>query len=244
LIFAIFGYMGKVVRRWAPLPDRGASVVIVWLFVFVLCGCAELPPAPTRPMTSGRPLSSLRDATPEIGVLIAGWHTGIVLPAEDLGPLAPLFQIDSHAKYVSVGWGDRRFYMAAHPGSGDAVAALFPSRSVLFVQRVSTPTELSEPDTTIHWLCADRQAISRLDIYIEESLARDAGMPVDLGGGPLPDSRFYASIGHYSAVHTCNTWVVAALQYAGLPVSAAGVVLASQVKRRVSGLRACQAPRD
>jgi uncharacterized protein (TIGR02117 family) len=230
--------IGPVARRTGGVR----LVAIIWPCVILLCGCAELPPALIHSVPSALPPPATSYPTAEIGVLVAGWHTGIVLPASELGALAPLLQTDSHARYLSVGWGDRRFYMAAHPRSGDALAALFPSRSVLFVQRMSTPAELSAADTRIRWLCADRQEISRLDTYIEGWLSRDTGMPVDLGSGPVPDSRFYASTGRYSAIHTCNTWTVAALEYARLPVRAGGVIFASQVNGRIRGLRACPAP--
>jgi hypothetical protein len=150
-------------------------------------------------------------------------------------------QTHSRAKYLSFGWGNRRFYMAAHPGSGDALAALFRSPSVLFVQRASAPADLLGPQAQIHWLCADREELWRVDRYIQASLVRPGGKPVDLGRGPLPESRFYASIGHYSAAHTCNTWTAAALQYARLPVRARGVILAGQVAGRLGALRECPA---
>lgn len=176
----------------------------------------------------------------EIGVLIAGWHTGIVLPASELGPLMPLLRSDPGARYVSFGWGNRRFYMSSHPGSGDAIAALFRSPSTVFAQPVSTPSDLTASDIHIHWLCADRRQVWRVDHYIEQSLVRP-GDPVDLGAGPFPRSRFYASTAHYSAVHTCNTWTAAALEYAGLPVSATGVLFSGQVDGRIRDLRACAA---
>jgi uncharacterized protein (TIGR02117 family) len=175
-----------------------------------------------------------------IGLLVAGWHTGIVLPAQQLGPLTSLLH-DPQARYLSFGWGNRRFYMAAHPGSGDALAALFSSPSVLFVQAAATPADLLAGDERIHWICADRNELRRVEVYIEQSLSRPGGAPVDLGPGPLPDSRFYASTAHYSAVHTCNTWTIAALEYAGLPVSASGILFASQADRRVRQLRTCPA---
>lgn len=176
-----------------------------------------------------------------IGLLIASWHSGVVLPAGQLGPLSSLIH-DPRARYLSFGWGNRRFYMAAHPGSGDALAALFRSPSVLFVQAVPAPASLLARDARIHWVCADRDELWRVESYIEQSLSRPGGTPVDLGPGPLPGSRFYASTGHYSAMHTCNTWTVAALQYAGLPVSARGVLSAGQADRRVRKLRACPTP--
>lgn len=177
----------------------------------------------------------------EIGVLIANWHSGIVLPGGELGPLASLLD-DPRAKYLSFGWGNRRFYMATRPGSGDAMVALFRSPSALFVQEVATPADLSTSDARIHWVCADRDELWRVVDYIEASLSQSGGKPVDLGPGPLPRSHFYGSVAHYSAVHTCNTWTLAALQYAGLPVRAGGVIFVSQVRRRIQELRACPPP--
>jgi hypothetical protein len=203
-------------------------------------GCAEIPRAPPNPPPSFPPPE--RRAPLEIGVLVAGWHSGLVLPRHELGPLAPLLANGSHARYLSFGWGNRRFYRAAHPGSGDALAALFRSPSALFVQQASAPAQLLEADARIHWLCADREELWRVDSYVHEALSRAGGRLIDLGGGPLPGSRFYASRGHYSLVHTCNTWTVAALQYAGLPVRAAGVIFASQAEARVRALRVCPAP--
>jgi Protein of unknown function (DUF2459) len=206
----------------------------------LLGGCAEMPAASGAPPPAFVPAQA-RHLPAEIGVLVAGWHTGLVLPAAELGPLRPLLPNEGPAKYLSFGWGDRRFYMAAHPGSGDALAALFRSPSALFVQPAAALADLRAGDADVHWVCAGRDALWRVDQFLEHSLSRP-GKPIDLGPGPFPGSRFYASTGRYSAVHTCNTWTVAALEYAGLPVRASGVLFASQVRARVRELRACPAP--
>jgi Protein of unknown function (DUF2459) len=231
--------VGPATRPAARAPGRVAPA---WLCLCALLGgCADLPPAPTpsTPPPSFLPREERRPR-PAIGVLIAGWHSGLVVPAGELGPLRPL-RTDPRANYLSIGWGNRRFYRAAHPGSGDALAALFPSASALFLQQWSAPLDVAEPAARIHWLCADREALWRVDRYIERSLSRPGG-PVELGAGPLPGSAFYAARGHYSLLHTCNTWTVAALQFAGLRVRSGGVILASQVRRRIAALRVCPVP--
>ncbi|HJS92492.1 MAG TPA: DUF2459 domain-containing protein [Steroidobacteraceae bacterium] len=199
-----------------------------------------MPPAPPTAPPSFLTQHARRPL--EIGVLFAGWHSGIVLPADELGPLTPLLEDNPQARYLNIGWGNRRFYMAAHPGSGDALAALFRSPSALFLQRVASTADLSAEDGQIRWLCADREQLWRVNAYIEEFLSRPRGRLIDLGRGPFPDSGFYASAGHYSMVHTCNTWTVAALEFAGLAVRADGVIFAYQAQARVRELRACPAP--
>lgn len=206
----------------------------------LLGGCAEMPARTGTPPSSFEARSANRPPL-EIGILVAGWHTGLLLPASELGPLRPLARGGHRAGYLSFGWGNRRFYMARQPGSGDAIAALVRSPSALFVQRGAAPADLLASDAHIQWVCADREQLWRVDRYIEQSLLRP-DRPLDLGRGPLPHSRFYASTERYSGVHTCNTWTVAALQYAGLPISAGGVLFSSQVDGRVPALRSCPAP--
>lgn len=221
-------------------PIREVASLFVCLCA-VLSGCAEMPPRAGAPPASFLPSSAGRPPF-MIGLLIAGWHTGIVLPRGELGAMGHLLNRYPRASYLSFGWGNRRFYMAARPRSGDALAALIPSPSALFVQAASSPAGFSAGDARVHWVCLDREELWRADRYIEDSLSQPDGRPVDLGPGPLPDSRFYASSTRYSGVHTCNTWTLAALQYSGLPVRAAGAIFARQVSRRIRGLRACPAP--
>ena len=229
------------VHSSALQPRAGVLAPLSVCLCAVLGGCAEMPPRTGAPPASFLPSPAGRPPF-EIGVLIAGWHAGIVLPRSELGPMGHLLDRYPRANYLSFGWGNRRFYMAARPRSGDALGALLPSPSALFVQAASSPAGLSASDARIHWVCLDREELWRADRYIESSLFRPDGRPVDLGPGPLPESHFYASSAHYSSAHTCNTWTLAALQYAGLPVRASGAIFASQVARRIRALRACPAP--
>lgn len=216
-----------------------ACALAALALALALPGCAELPSTPS----GAPPASFLPDmhgaARQAVGVQIAGWHSGLVLSATELGMLQGLLVHAAGARYVSIGWGNRRFYRAAHPGSGDALAALFPSRSVLLVQTFAHASDAVAASGRVDWVCADRTQLWRIDLYVRDSLQLRSGRALDLGAGPRRDGQFYASSAHYDAFHTCNTWTVATLQFAGYPVTAAGVVFAGQVGRRIRSLPMC-----
>lgn len=220
------------------LPTAVGTAILTAL----LCGCGTLPravptavprdflPAPSQPRAGGR----------VIGVLLAGWHTGLILPVSELGPLRALLPIHPGARYVSFGWGNRRFYMAAHPTFSDAVAALFSSPSAVLVTTAPTVESLLPSGGTYRWLCADRKEIWRIDAYLMDALRQRGGKPEDLGAGPWPGSEFLASGERYDAFHTCNTWTARALEVAGLAVHAGDVIFASQLKARIRQLPVCR----
>jgi hypothetical protein len=173
-------------------------------------------------------------------VLIAGWHTGLILPVSELGPLRSLLPVYPGARYVSFGWGNRSFYMSPDPSVYAALAALFRSPSAVLIEGARTVRDLLPAASTYRWLCADRKEVVRIDAYLLDSLRERAGRPIVLGAGPTPESEFLASGERYDAFNTCNTWTAVALQRAGLPVRAGGVILASQLEGRVGKLPECQ----
>jgi len=220
------------------VPARAAWVALVCLIgAGLLAGCAGGLMPPGAPPEGGAPGRS--SAGDSIGVLREGWHTGLVLPAAELDPpLAGLRQAFPGARYLAFGWGDRAYYTEGHPGFGTALSALFPSASVLFVHALPARLAGALPkDASLHWLCASPAQVRRLDRYLGHYLRRGPhGRPKLVGRGGWPHSVFYASTGDYDALHTCNTWTVAALAYAGLPVRAGGVVFAGQVLSRTRPL--------
>jgi hypothetical protein len=221
-----------------------AALLAVCLGGGLLAACAGLPRTPAAPAPPAFPAPSASSGRAlAIGVLIAGWHSGLVLPADEIGPLALLLRPAAQAHDLGFGWGNRRFYMSPDPGPAAALAALLRSRSVLLVESARTAGALArESDATLRWLCASRAQLLRLDVYLEHSLALTSGRPIDLGAGALPRSAFYASTGKYDAFDTCNTWTMAALAYAGLPASARGVIFAGQVRARIAALPVCKVP--
>ncbi|MGC8520900.1 MAG: DUF2459 domain-containing protein [Steroidobacteraceae bacterium] len=180
-----------------------------------------------------------------IGVLFAGWHTGLILPVRELGPLHSVLPVRPGERDVSFGWGNRRFYMSPSPSLAEALAALFRSASTVLVEGAPTAEDLLPSAGTYRWLCADREEVLRLDAYLLESLRERGGKPIVLGTGPISNSEFLASGERYDALHTCNTWTAAALQHAGFAIHAAGVIFSSQLQARVRNLSFCRrAPRD
>jgi hypothetical protein len=210
----------------------------------LLCSCAGPPmsasvPAPPRAFLAARP--GVPPRAPVIGVLVTGWHSGLILPVRELGPLRSLLPPYAGERYVSFGWGNRRFYMASHPTFSDAIAALFSSPSVLLVQDARTLRALVPPGARYRSLCADRNEVWKVDAYLRHALLRRHGKPVRLGAGPWTDSAFYASGERYDGLHTCNTWTADALQSAGLPVHSSDPIFSSQLVHLIAKLSACPA---
>ncbi len=173
-----------------------------------------------------------------IGIVDSGWHTGLILPAAELGPsLAGLRHQFPHAKYLVFGWGNRRFYEAADPGIGMAVMALFPSASVVFVQGVTLGAHGAPPGVVVHWLCISPAGLRRFDAYLDEYIRKEP--PPDATADSWLQGEFFASTGTYDAFHTCNTWTAEGLRIAGLPVRATGVIFAGQVMSEIRPLHAC-----
>jgi len=209
----------------------------------LLIGCAgSLMPAKSNLPPLPSDTAAHENSSSSIGVLDEGWHTGLIVPEADLSPsLRVLRKWFPHAKYLAFGWGNRAFYTAPNPGSGDAISALLPSTSVLFIRSLPAPPATALPaGATLHWLCASPIQIRTLETYLDHYLRKGPhGRPISIAPGPWPQSRFFASTGRYDAFHTCNTWTAAALEFAGLPVSGQGVAFAWQVIARIHSLPRC-----
>ncbi len=225
------------------LALAGLGVMTVGL-TGLLTGCADGNAlSPKRSSAARHPAVRAKPQT--IAVLDEGWHTGVILPVPALDPsLAGLRKWFPTARYLVFGWGDRRYYMAAHPGVELALGALFPSASVVLVQGIAEkPQPAFLPGTEVRWICISARGMGRLDTYLARYLETGAGgRLVSLGRGPFPNSRFFASPAAYDAFHTCNTWTAAAMHNAGLPVNPRGVVLAGQVMAEIAKLPACASP--
>jgi uncharacterized protein (TIGR02117 family) len=164
-------------------------------------------------------------------VTAEGWHTGLTVRAADIGgPLAILRQDFPGAQYLWFGWGQRAYYMTRHPTVWDALRALFPGPAVLYVIPLPEAPTTAQIGGHVFPLSVTPSGFSGLTDYIAASFERSADGELRWAGpGFWPGSAFFASNQIYDATNTCNTWTAKALNAAGLPVSAAGVMFASQV---------------
>jgi uncharacterized protein (TIGR02117 family) len=216
-------------RTDRPLWRAFAGFILVTV-AYTLASCTA---APVVPYVGTAP----RRQT--LYVVDSGWHTEIGLAIDKLSPsLATLAKAAPDVRYVVFGWGQRDYYMAEHPGSGDLIGAAVPSPAVvLMIPLNETPATFFADGSKVFAVPTAQGGLDHLSRFIHESIrwtSRDR--PERLGAGPYPASSFYASTETYSLVQTCNTWTAEALRVAGLPVSTSGVIFARQVIDQVRNL--------
>jgi uncharacterized protein (TIGR02117 family) len=162
------------------------------------------------------------DSGIEIAVVSNGFHTDVILPLQaagvDWASWCPPAAHDPPPRYVAIGWGDRDFYLETRRWTdlrpATALRALTVSRdTLLHVDYLGGLAGLdahrvSLAPATYRALAAYVRAAFRLD---------DTGRPVRL---PAPGygarDAFYAAVGTYSPVETCNEWLAAGLRQAGI----------------------------
>ena len=177
-----------------------------------------------------------------------GWHTSMVIAREDIPkgpwPRGVADKTFSRYQYLEIGWGDRKFYMAPHPGVAMALdAALLPGPSVLHVVGLKPPLARALPWSALIRVPCSRADLVRLSRALGESFQRDAtGNAPSLGPGLYgATSRFYAAHGQYYCLHTCDTWTARMMRAGGLPADvsplqtySAGAIIA-QARRLAAG---------
>jgi uncharacterized protein (TIGR02117 family) len=123
--------------------------------------------------------------------------------------------------YLSIGWGDYGFFLELE--SWDKLTADIAFRALL---KPNTPTlmhvsglkKLPSKDMKIAKLTLSKQEYLGLCSYIYSYFETDSQGQLKLlnDKGYTPDDNFYAAIGSYSALHTCNYWVNKGLKKIGV----------------------------
>ena len=176
-----------------------------------------------------------------VWVLDHGWHTAIVVRRADVDrALWPEVDDVPGATFVEIAWGDREFYMATPATAWMALkAALGAGESVLHVVGLDAPIATYFPRSEMVELRVSRRGFEALMRFVSDEHERDAGgRSVRLRPGLHGASWFYAARSRYSLFDTCNTWIARALERAGLPVTASGVITAGGVMQQLRPPRA------
>ena len=158
----------------------------------------------------------------KISIVSHGWHTGFVIPAQDIENKLPhLKQRFGNKPFLEFGWGDKGFYQAQEITAGLAIQAiLWPTDSIVHV--VSLPESPQEyfPASEVLDICLPDQGYQALLQFITNSFYHDeSGNIVADVKGIYGDSQFYQGEGDYYLMNTCNKWTAKGLQSAGMDIS-------------------------
>ena len=169
---------------------------------------------------------------------------GIILPVDNiLKRNLPETKDFPEAKYLEIGWGDKRFYQSTDPSMDIALDALFTATpSVVHVYGFKKPVEAAFSKSETLKLEILDENYSNLLRFIYRSFVRNAdgaGRPLGKGLYGERTSQFYAGTGDFHLFNTCNTWVADALKVAGFNINAQGIITANNLMEQ-----ARQTPRE
>jgi uncharacterized protein (TIGR02117 family) len=198
---------------------------------------------------SDRAALSRADRSPPAGVAYVvsrGWHTDIALPADEAGAAFPTIRQDfPGVRTLVFGFGERAYLLSRRRDFVEMVRALLPGPSAVLVTALRTAPKEAFGSGNVVELALTREQLDRLTGFIKRTLATDGtGLPHPIAPGPYLGSQFYAAQPTYDALYTCNTWTAEALKHAGLPVSATGVLFASQVLDQVKQVSPMSIPAE
>ena len=212
---------------WGLLALCAAFFALLWLPMAPLVTQGGTPNAEQAAMLAQRPLHDVR-------VVSHGWHTGVVVPAQDLYAYVPALKTRfPAANWLELGWGDAGFYQADEISTAITLDALFwPDPAVMHVVGFSETPERFFAASERRSLQLDAKAYHGLLSYLASSFAQAPdGHLAPQRKGLYGDSQFYAGVGQYTAANTCNKWTAKALASAGLPLHVATTLTAGQVMR-------------
>jgi uncharacterized protein (TIGR02117 family) len=185
----------------------------------LLAACASVP---RDESAGGGPAST-------VYVIHRGWHTDIAFAARDLsGPLAAVAHELGDAKYLVIGFGDRRYLESRGPGAG--LLALWPGQGLMLGTGLAATPQQAFGAERVAQLRLSPERARAVEAFVWHSFRPDAdGAVRSEAPGPYPGSRFYPASPRYSGLHTCNAWTAEALQAGGVPVHSAGVIFSWQL---------------
>jgi uncharacterized protein (TIGR02117 family) len=136
------------------------------------------------------------------------WRSHLTL--SQLGPNADTY------RYLSFGWGDRKFFMNSSYDPLTLFDTLFlPGPTVMHVWGHQDLETFNSRDFETKQIHLSRKNYLALMNFIDAGFQHDAHHTVHyLRQGLYPESGFYEAVGRYSILRTCNTWTAEGLHKA------------------------------
>lgn len=200
------------------------SVWVAMLTLGAMCGAAQARATPTQQT---------------IYVVNNGWHTGLIVPATPFKQRFPTLQNRfASANYFEIGWGDKGFYQAKDITASITLKAMLGlSGSIMHIVALTDAPSTYQPKDTIKPMCLSNTQLEQLNQAISSSLALSEQQDVQpLGPGLYGDSEFFAAVGNYYLLNTCNSWTAQRLASAGLPIWSRFKLTASSVMNAIAEL--------
>ena len=173
------------------------------------------------------------DCTQALSVVRRNWHTDVVFETRALPPqLAAAARALPGATWLSVGFGDRAWFIDEARGALPMLGALFGGPAALLITGLPSPPARAFAYDEQVALAVSVQGRAAMLGFIAEQI--EATQPI--APGPYEGSLFFATRLRYAATYTCNTWTADALRAAGLPINPNGMLFAAQVMAAVRAL--------
>ena len=156
----------------------------------------------------------------DIYVVIHDFHSGVVIKKSDIS-LDYLSNVESfdNAKYIEIGFGDKKYYMSENPGiSTGATALLKPTGSVMHVVKITQSVQQTFPYSKVFNITVSQSQLFLLLQYIRESFLIENDKVLPIGDSLYLEGNFYNGKLKFHLFNTCNTWVAKALKHAGLDI--------------------------
>lgn len=168
-----------------------------------------------------------------------GWHTGLIVLAQDFQPRTSLrTTFFDDKRWIEVGWGDAAFYQAEETSFTLAVKALFsPTDAVMHVYAFDPEPTGNFPESTVKPVRMTAAGYRKMLAFVQGEFTRDDdGAPTPVKRGLYGRSYFFEGEGSYSLARTCNTWTAEALQAGGVAIDPSDATTAGGVMDQIAAL--------
>lgn len=168
------------------------------------------------------------DTKPEVQIFILtnGVHTDIVMPVKnDQIDWSQQVQFkntkaaDSTYNYITMGWGDKGFYLETPDWSDLRASVALKAATGLGKTAIhATYYRQMRLGDDCKSMMISKEQYSRLIAYVTASFQKDSSgnfIPIKTDANYSRTDAFYEANGSYSLTHTCNTWANNALKASG-----------------------------